>query len=110
MVGLFQKDLHTVDTPRLLRLQEKLVCYSFNAPWVLGKSHLIADALSRTPVFEPKECQDLTIDTTATCLKAKGNPALNKIVHNYHLITYKIKDGRRPTNSKQNTQANNARE
>ena len=97
LAGLFQKDLHTVDTPRLLRLREKLIAYSFKVTWVPGKTHLIVDALSRAPVFELEECQDLTIDTAVTCLKAEADPALTEIIaeidHNNRLVTYAIKDG-----------------
>ena len=56
-----------------------------------------ADALLRTTVFEPEECQDLTIDTGVTSLKAEENPALSEIVacvdHNYRLTTYTLKNG-----------------
>ena len=47
-------------------------------------------------VFEPEECQDLTINTTLTCLKSEADPALDKIIagidRNYRLVTYAIKD------------------
>ena len=95
LVGLFQKHLNTVDTPRLLRLREKLIGYSFNVTWVPGKTHLIADSLSRAPAFEPEGCQNLTIDTAVTCLEE--NPALLEIVacidRSYRLIAYTLKNG-----------------
>ena len=95
LVGLFMKDLHSVDTPRLLQLQEKLISYSFKVTWVPGKTRLIADALFCF-VFEPDECEDLTINTAVMCLRAERNPALTEVIaaidRNYHLITYTIKD------------------
>ena len=58
------------------------------------KTYLVPDAHSRALVFEPEECEDLTIDTAVTCLKADRNPALNEVIafieHNYHLVTYDI--------------------
>lgn len=51
LVGLFKKHLQEIHNPRLQMLREKLMGYSFSAEWVQGKSHRIADALSRYPVF-----------------------------------------------------------
>ena len=50
---LNQKSLAQVENPRLLRLREKLVPYHFKAVWKSGKSHCIADALSRAPIDNP---------------------------------------------------------
>ena len=50
---LNQKSLAQVENPRLLRLREKLVPYHFKAVWKSGKTHCIADALSRAPVDNP---------------------------------------------------------
>ena len=53
LVGIFNKDLHEIENRRLLRLREKVLDYHFQTEWVEGKSHLIADALSRNPVNVP---------------------------------------------------------
>ena len=45
--GIFKKDLFEVNNPRLQRIREKLLPYTFTLKWVAGKSHHIADALSR---------------------------------------------------------------
>ena len=37
----------------------KLIGYQFKVLWTLGKTHHIADALSRAPVFQPEENQDI---------------------------------------------------
>ena len=47
------KALDTVENPRLQRLIGKIAGFSFVCEWVPGKRHLIADALSQAPVFEP---------------------------------------------------------
>ena len=43
---------------RLTRMREKLTVYSFTVKWVEGKTHYIADALSRYPVFNPDSSID----------------------------------------------------
>ena len=37
----------------------KLIGYQFKILWTPGKTHHIADALSRAPVFQPEENQDI---------------------------------------------------
>ena len=51
-------------------MREKVAKYSFDVNWVPGKTHYIADALSRAPLFSPQEELDLEIDTTIMCLVA----------------------------------------
>ena len=55
LVGLFQKNLPDIENTRLVRLREKVMQYSFEVTWVAGKTHLMADALSRQPVFSPTQ-------------------------------------------------------
>ena len=50
---LNQKSLVEVESPRLQRLKEKLLPYSFTAVWKAGKTHCIPDALSRAPIATP---------------------------------------------------------
>ena len=53
--GVFAKELHRLENPRLMRMREKIAHFNFELKWVTGKNHYIADALSRAPVFGPKE-------------------------------------------------------
>jgi hypothetical protein len=53
LVGVFAKAIPNIDNPRLLRVREKTSAYSFSMSWVEGKDNVIADALSRRPVFPP---------------------------------------------------------
>jgi hypothetical protein len=53
LVGVFRKDIHALENPRLMRMREKLMHYNMDVKWVEGKTHFIADALSRAPVFAP---------------------------------------------------------
>ena len=57
-------------------MREKLTEYSFEVKWVEGKSHYIADALSRAPVFEPQE-EELTIDCAINCLRLTDSRAIS---------------------------------
>jgi hypothetical protein len=53
--GVFKKGLEDITNARLRGFRKKLAPYSFTVKWDPGKSHLIADALSRYPVFPPPE-------------------------------------------------------
>ena len=52
---LNQYQLQAIQTPRLQRLREKLVPYSFHATHVPGKDNVVADALSRAPVEKAED-------------------------------------------------------
>ena len=47
LVGEFGKHLHTLQNQRLVRMREKVTSYNFSVIWTPGKTHHIADALSR---------------------------------------------------------------
>ena len=66
--GVFHKDIFDLASPRLQHLCEKIAMYSFQVCWVPGKTHLIADALSRAPLFAPEELLGLDNDTAISCL------------------------------------------
>ena len=53
LVGIFKKHLADITNRRLQRLRESVVGYQFTVDWVAGKSHHMADALSRYPVDSP---------------------------------------------------------
>ena len=54
--GVFKKPLADLLNPRLLGFRLRLVAYTdFTVIWTEGKTHYIADALSRAPVFDPPE-------------------------------------------------------
>ena len=58
LLGVFSKHLHEVENPRLQRLRTKLMGYNFNVVWQPGKEHVIADVLSRAPVWPASEDED----------------------------------------------------
>ena len=61
LIGIFRKDISEVENRRLQRFREKIVDYSFTVEWVEGKTHLIADALSRSPVDTANDQAFLTV-------------------------------------------------
>ena len=69
LVGIFRKQLQEISSPRLKRFREALMAYNLNVEWVQGKTHYIADALSRSPVF-PGEDEDFdpTLAHVAMCV------------------------------------------
>ena len=58
LVGIFAKPLDALENARLRRYCERMQEYRFDVKWTPGKEHLIADALSRAPVFEPNDVED----------------------------------------------------
>ena len=68
--GIFKKDLFETPNPRLQRIWGKLVEYNMTVKWEPGKSHFIADTLSRAPLFDSHvpDKDEFTFDTARTCL------------------------------------------
>jgi len=62
LLGIFNKSIVDIENDRLRRLREKLMHYTFSITWSAGKEHLIADALSRRPVWEAEKCAVATVD------------------------------------------------
>ena len=57
--GVFKKDIFQIPKPRLKIICEKLAAFNMVVKWVPGKSHHIADALSRAPLFVGPEEEEL---------------------------------------------------
>ena len=80
LLGIFSKDLHSIENTRLLRLRMKLTEYSFTMEWRAGKLHAIADALSRAPVFAAEEDDTLlTVDNSVKAIIA-SDPSLKVFI------------------------------
>ena len=58
---LNRKNLDAINNVRIQRLMAKLLGYSFTVEWIAGKNHVIADALSRAPVFAAEDHKDIII-------------------------------------------------
>ena len=59
LVGTFNKGISELTNPRLQRLREKVAGYQFTVKYVPGKTHNIADALSRAPIFPESKYLDI---------------------------------------------------
>ena len=59
-------------------MREKIAHFNFELKWVAGKTHHIADALSRAPVFGPKE-QLKEMEEESRCLMIIDDPTINLI-------------------------------
>ena len=81
LVGVFSKGLKDLDNPRLMRFREKFMFYNFSVKSVPGKTHSIADALSRAPVFSAAELDEdpRDIEDTKHCLRISSDPVLDII-------------------------------
>ena len=69
LVGIFDKALAALENACLMRMREKIIPYTFKITWVAGKTHYIADALSRYAVFGPAE-DSFNVDTAIKCLRS----------------------------------------
>jgi hypothetical protein len=79
LVGVFAKNIVETDNPRLLRVREKTSPYSFTVSWIQGKDNVIADALSRRPVFSPDpdlNCGPVLRSITASISAVAAGPNL----------------------------------
>ena len=76
---------------------EKVPMYNFQVKWTPGKTHLIADALSRAPLFAAKDLPGLEIDTAITCLSASSSASLDiiysSIDEDYRLLLTDVNNG-----------------
>ena len=99
--GVFRKPLAEIENARLLRFREKLTDYSFDVDYVPGKTHLIADALSRAPLFDPPEEEAINVNATLTN-KLAADPALQQFYDaaandpSYLAVVKAIIDGKSP--------------
>ena len=79
LVGLFRKNLSEITNQRIQGMCEKVSCYTFTVDWVPGKDNIIADALSRAPVF-PAEGEEGEDDEINLCrLSMKEDPQLQPL-------------------------------
>ena len=74
---MFEQDLEEVAIERVQRYRERLSQYCFEVEWVKGKSHLIADALSRYPAFDPEDDYDGLDEEIGVCRQVTMDPALH---------------------------------
>lgn len=75
LLGIFKKDISDISNPRLVKYRESLCPFTFSLTWNAGKDHLIADALSRAPIF-PAEIEEVEDVQQVLCYRIVEDPAL----------------------------------
>ena len=107
LVGIFNSSLDSLSNPRLLRMREKLTDYVFTTTWVAGKTHDIADALSRYPIFQGEDLNDQTIAQPidgAVILAFSAPDHLTSLVEfideDYKTLRKAVASGHKPTSSR----------
>ena len=62
LIGIMNsRNLDAIQNARIRILMSKLLGYRFKVSWTPGKTQCIADALSRSPVFEVEGTQDIVV-------------------------------------------------
>ena len=86
LIALFnQKNMQDSHNSRLQRLLERTAHLNFKVKWIEGKKNVIADALSRAPVFQPRAA---AADAITSCNGITSSPATD------HLSTVASTDGK----------------
>ena len=81
LLGIWNNGLADITNPRLQKIRMKTLRFSFNLEWHQGKTHFIADALSRYPVFAP-DAGDDEIDAAhiACCRRVQESTPCSSII------------------------------
>ena len=101
LLGIFSKNICDIENTRLQRYREKLSSYNFEVQWQEGKSHLIADALSRAPLFEAPE-EEQYEEHINLCNKVSEDPAFefiyNAIDEKYLELIQALRENKKASN------------
>ena len=103
LVGIMKKNLADIDNPRLQRLREKLLAYSFSLQYLEGSANKIADALSRFPVERPLS-YDPDFHEIALCRAVYTDPLLDSfkeaalLDQHYQLVLTALKERKKMEN------------
>jgi hypothetical protein len=55
LLSIWRKQIHKIGNARCQKWRENLSIYNFNIKWKAGKTHYVADSLSRAPYWDPPE-------------------------------------------------------
>jgi hypothetical protein len=55
LLGIWRKQIDKIGNARCQKWRENLSIYNFNVKWKAGKTHYVADCLSRQPYWDPPE-------------------------------------------------------
>lgn len=91
--------LDAVENLRLQRLKEKTTLYNFTTIWTRGTDHVIPDALSRAPVDEPSEDDQLLISTVEQHVQQGTLASVAEVSSGSHLPDPRLEDLKRAASS-----------
>ena len=82
LVHVFEKNIADVENPRLRSYREKLQEYSFKVSYLKGEQNLIADMLSRNPVWpaEQDDSNDKELCQTLNTMETTRDPVLKPLL------------------------------
>ena len=80
LIGIFKKDIREIDNVRLARMREKLMSYKFDVEYVPGKSHIIADTLSRYPIWQGQENDDPCYRCNKIFTRHEEDPLIKELI------------------------------
>ena len=78
LVGVFKQPLREVASPRCRTMREKVSGFNFTVKHVRGKTHYVADALSRYPKWSP-EPDGTEDESVAICYRISLDPAISQL-------------------------------
>ena len=61
--------MRDVTNPRLAKCRERMMPYAMSLRWVPGKTHYVADALSRSPMWDTMKEDEDPMNEVNKCLK-----------------------------------------
>ena len=76
--GVFKQGLQEVASPRCRALREKVAAFNFTVKYVQGKSHFIADHLSRNPLWGAEE-DGTEHELTTICFAMRQEVAISQL-------------------------------
>jgi hypothetical protein len=59
LLGIWRKQIDKIGNARCQKWRENLSIYNFNVEWKAGKTHYVADSLSRAPYWDPPEVDSI---------------------------------------------------
>ena len=100
LVGIFNgTNLNSVHNQRIQRFMEQLLGFTFNVKYTPGKTHCLADALSRAPLHDAPTEDDVTIATVLHFPKDLSLHSLQELAiadANYQLVIQALRDDKDP--------------
>jgi hypothetical protein len=86
LVGIWRKQIDEIGNARCQKWRENLSVYNSNVEWKEGKTHYVADSLSRAPYWDPPEVDSVF------CFAIKTTPAGGDQVRQRALLLNRVQE------------------